>query len=227
MIGTIVNTLAVLAGGSIGLLFKDKLPERFIGIFFQVIGLFTLYLGISLALEAQQVFYLVMSLIIGALVGEALNLEKWMEHLTERLKGKFRFKNERFSEGLLTAFLLYCMGSLTLLGAVTEGLSGDPNLLIIKSLMDGISSIALASAMGVGVLFSAIPLLIYQGGLTLMTMWLGDFIPPEFIVEVSAVGGILLVGLAINILGLAKIRIMNMLPSLVVVVILLVLLPSL
>jgi hypothetical protein len=227
MIGTIVNTLAVLAGGSIGLLFKDKLPERFIGIFFQVIGLFTLYLGISLALEAQQVFYLVMSLIIGALVGEALNLEKWMEHLTERLKGKFRFKNERFSEGLLTAFLLYCMGSLTLLGAVAEGLSGDPNLLIIKSLMDGISSIALASAMGVGVLFSAIPLLIYQGGLTLMTMWLGDFIPPEFIVEVSAVGGILLVGLAINILGLAKIRIMNMLPSLVVVVILLALLPSL
>lgn len=227
MIGTIVNTIAVVAGGSIGLLFKGRLPERFSKIFFQAIGLFTFYLGISLALEAKQVFYLVMALILGALIGEALRLEQRMEQMSEWLKTRFRFKNERFSEGLLTAFLLYCMGSLTLLGAVTEGLGGDSKLLLIKSLMDGISSIALASAMGVGVIFSAIPLFIYQGGLTLLTMWLGDFIPVEMITEVSAVGGILLIGLAINILGLAKISIMNMLPSLVVVVLLLLFLPPL
>ncbi len=227
MIGTIVNTIAVVVGGSIGLLFKGRLPERFSKIFFQAIGLFTFYLGISLALEAKQVFYLVMALILGALVGEALRLEQRMEHMSEQLKSRFRFKNERFSEGLLTAFLLYCMGSLTLLGAVTEGLGGDSKLLLIKSLMDGISSIALASAMGIGVIFSAIPLFIYQGGLTLLTMWLGDFIPVEMITEVSAVGGILLIGLAINILGLAKISIMNMLPSLAIVVLLLLFLPPL
>ncbi len=227
MIGTIVNTIAVVTGGSIGLLFKGRLPKRFSKIFFQAIGLFTFYLGISLALEAKQVFYLVMALILGALVGEALRIEQRMEQMSQGLKARFRFKNERFSEGLLTAFLLYCMGSLTLLGAVTEGLGGDSKLLLIKSLMDGISSIALASTMGVGVVFSAIPLFIYQGGLTLLTMWLGDFIPLEMITEVSAVGGILLIGLAINILGLAKISIMNMLPSLVIVVLLLLFLPPL
>jgi uncharacterized membrane protein YqgA involved in biofilm formation len=118
------------------------------------------------------------------------------------------------------------MGSLTLIGSVTEGLGGGPKILLIKSLMDGVSSIALASAMGIGVLFSAAPLLIYQGGITLLTMWFGNFIPPEIITDVSAVGGILLIGLAISILQIKKIRVMNMLPALVVIVILLIFLPK-
>ena len=227
MIGTLVNTAAVVAGGVIGLLFRDKLPEKYMTIFFQAIGLFTMYLGISLALEAQQVFYVVLALIIGSLTGEALNLEARMERGSQWLKKKFRFKNERFSEGLLTAFLLYCMGSLTVIGSVTEGLGGGAKILFIKSLMDGVSSIALASAMGVGVVFSAVPLLIYQGGITLLSMWLGDIIPPEIITDVSAVGGILLIGLSITILQIKKIRVMNMLPALVVVVVLLLLLPRL
>jgi hypothetical protein len=226
MIGTLINTAAVIAGGAIGLLFGGKLPEKYTTIFFQAIGLFTLYLGISLALEAQQVFYVVLSLIIGSLAGEALDLEARMERGGEWLKHKFKFKNERFSEGLITAFLLYCMGSLTLIGSVTEGLGGGPKILLIKSLMDGVSSIALASAMGIGVLFSAAPLLIYQGGITLLTMWFGNFIPPEIITDVSAVGGILLIGLAISILQIKKIRVMNMLPALVVIVILLIFLPK-
>lgn len=227
MIGTIVNALAVIVGGGVGMLLKGRLPERYTTIFFQAIGLFTIYLGVSLALKAEQVFYVVLALITGAVIGEALRLEARSERLSNWLKHRFHFKNERFSEGLLTSFLLYCMGSLTLLGAVTEGLTGDPKLLLIKSLMDGISSIALASAMGIGVVFSALPLLIYQGGLTMLTMWLGNFVPPELINEISAVGGILLIGLAINILGLAKIRIMNMLPALVMVVVFVMLLPSL
>ncbi|MFA5418376.1 MAG: DUF554 domain-containing protein [Bacteroidales bacterium] len=226
MIGTLINTAAVIAGGAIGLLFGGKLPEKYTTIFFQAIGLFTLYLGISLALEARQVFYVVLSLIIGSLAGEALNLEARMERGSEWLKQKFKFKNERFSEGLITAFLLYCMGSLTLIGSVTEGLGGGPKILLIKSLMDGVSSIALASAMGIGVVFSAAPLLIYQGGITLLTMWLGNFIPPEIITDVSAVGGILLIGLAISILQIKKIRVMNMLPALVVIVVLLIFLPK-
>jgi hypothetical protein len=227
MIGTLVNTAAVVAGGVIGLLFRDKLPEKYMTIFFQAIGLFTMYLGISLALEAQQVFYVVLALIIGSLTGEALNLEARMERGSQWLKTRFKFKNERFSEGLLTAFLLYCMGSLTVIGSVTEGLGGGAKILFIKSLMDGVSSIALASAMGVGVVFSAVPLLIYQGGITLISMWLGDIIPPEIITDVSAVGGILLIGLSITILQIKKIRVMNMLPALVVVVVLLLLLPRL
>jgi uncharacterized membrane protein YqgA involved in biofilm formation len=227
MIGTIVNTGAVVVGGLIGLMFNGKLPERYITIFFQAIGLFTLYLGVSLALKAEQVFYVVLALILGSLSGEALKLETRLEHLSELLKARFKLKGDRFTEGLLTAFLLYCMGSLTVLGAVTEGMGGGPDILLIKSLMDGVSSIALASALGIGVVFSAIPLVIYQGGLTLVSMYLGDFIPQEIITDMSAVGGILLIGLAISILEIKKIRVINMLPSLVVIVLLLLFLPNL
>jgi hypothetical protein len=227
MIGTIVNTGAVVVGGLIGLMFNGKLPDRYITIFFQAIGLFTLYLGVSLALKAEQVFYVVLALILGSLSGEALQLETRLEHLSELLKARFKLKGDRFTEGLLTAFLLYCMGSLTVLGAVTEGMGGGPDILLIKSLMDGVSSIALASALGIGVVFSAIPLVIYQGGLTLVSMYLGDFIPQEIITDMSAVGGILLIGLAVSILEIKKIRVINMLPSLVVIVLLLLFLPHL
>ncbi len=226
MIGTLVNAGAVIVGGFVGLMFSGRLPERYISIFFQAIGLFTLYLGVSLALKAEQVFYVVLSLIIGSLLGEAMGLEKRMESFSEWLKAKFKLKGDRFTEGLLTAFLLYCMGSLTVLGAVTEGMGGGSDILLLKSLMDGVSSIALASAMGIGVVFSAVPLIIYQGGLTLFSMLLGDFIPLEIITDMSAVGGILLIGLSLTILEIKKIRVINMLPALVIVVLALLLLPS-
>ncbi|HFB62199.1 MAG TPA: DUF554 domain-containing protein, partial [Bacteroidetes bacterium] len=185
MIGTLVNVAAVLAGSLVGLLFKSRLPDRFIKIFFQIIGLFTLYLGISMALKSTHVLQMVFSLIIGALIGESLHLDRGLEKLAGKMKKRFKSKDERFSDGLLTAFLLYCMGSLTILGAIEEGMTGDAHLLFIKSLMDGVSSIALASSLGVGVLFSAVPLLIYQGGITLMAMWLGDFFPVMMITELS------------------------------------------
>ncbi len=226
MIGTLVNVATVVAGSLIGLLFKSRLPERFIKIFFQVIGLFTLYLGFSMALKSTHVLQMVFSLILGAIIGESLHLDRGMEKLADRIKKRFKSKNERFSDGLLTAFLLYCMGSLTILGAIQEGMTGDPHLLFIKSLMDGVSSIALASGLGIGVLFSAVPLLIYQGGMTLLAMWLGDFFPAVMVTELSAVGGILLLGLGIDILGIKKIKVINMLPALVVIVVLIWLFPG-
>ncbi len=226
MIGTLVNVAAVMAGSLVGILFKSRLPDRFIKIFFQVIGLFTLYLGISMALKSTHVLQMVFSLIIGAIVGESLHLDRGLEKLADKMKKRFKSKNERFSDGLLTAFLLYCMGSLTILGAMEEGMTGDPHLLLIKSLMDGVSSIALASGLGIGVLFSAVPLLIFQGGITLLAMWLGDFFPVVMVTELSAVGGILLLGLGIDILGIKKIKVINMLPALVVIVILIWLFPG-
>jgi uncharacterized membrane protein YqgA involved in biofilm formation len=227
MLGTIVNVITILAGGSIGLMLNKKLPTRFVKIFFQVIGLFTLYLGFSMALESAHILHMVMALILGAVIGEAMNLEKMMENVSDSLKARLKVGHEKFTEGLLTAFLLYCMGSLTILGAIEEGMGGSPRLLLIKSLMDGVSSIALASGLGIGVLFSAIPLLIYQGGLTLLAMGLGDFFPPMYITELSAVGGVLLIGLGISILEIKKINVMNMLPSLVVILLLLWLVPDL
>ncbi len=226
MLGTIVNVLTILAGGSLGLLLNKRLPERFIKIFFQVIGLFTLFLGFSMALETSHVMHMIMALITGALIGEGLRIDRWFEQWGNTLKKKIKTGNERFTEGLLTAFLLYCMGSLTILGAIEEGMGGSSRLLLIKSLMDGVSSIALASGLGVGVLFSVIPLLIFQGGLTLLAMGLGDFVPQLYITELSAVGGILLIGLGINILEIKKINVMNMLPALVMIILLLWLIPD-
>ncbi len=225
MIGTIVNIIAIIVGGIIGLFLHKRLPQRFVNIFFQVIGLFTLFLGISMALKTTHVLHMIMALIIGAVIGEALQLQKRVEHLSGILKHKFSIGNDKFTEGLLTAFLLYCVGSLTILGAIEEGMTGVPKLLYIKSLMDGVSSIALASGLGVGVIFSVIPLFIFQGGLTLLASLFGNFIPEMMIIEISAVGGILLVGMGITILKIKKINVLNMLPSLLVIILLLWLFP--
>ncbi len=226
MIGTIVNIVAIIIGGVIGLFINKRLPQRFINIFFQVIGLFTLFLGISMALETTHVLHMIMALILGAVIGEALRLQNKVERMSDFLKTRFNIGGEKFSEGLLTAFLLYCVGSLTILGAIEEGMGGVPKILYIKSLMDGISSIALASGLGIGVVFSVVPLFIYQGGLTLFASWFGDFLPEVMINEMTAVGGILLIGLSINILNIKKINVINMLPALVIIIMLLWLVPE-
>lgn len=221
MLGTIVNIIAIIVGSVLGILLGKRLPRRFITVFFQVIGLFTLFLGVSMALETKHVFLLIVSLILGAAIGELINIEKYLTRFSEYLRTKVKFgTNERFSEGLITAFLLYCMGSVTIIGAIDEGLRDDPNLLLIKSMMDGISSIALASTMGIGVAFSVIPLLLYQGGITLFAASVGDFFSETIVSELTATGGILLIGLGINILDIKKLRILNMIPALLVIIIL-------
>ncbi|PLX03600.1 MAG: DUF554 domain-containing protein [Marinilabiliales bacterium] len=226
MIGTIINVITVVAGSALGLALNKKLPDRFIKMFFQVVGLFTFFLGISMALKTTHELHLIMALVIGALIGEVLNLQRQTEKLSEFLKSKLKIKNDKFTDGMLTAFLLYCMGSLTILGAIEEGMGGSSRLLLIKSLMDGVSSIALASGLGIGVMFSAIPLLIYQGGITLMASAFGEFFPAIYISELSAVGGILLIGLALNILEIKKIKVMNMLPALLIIILLVWLIPD-
>jgi len=221
MIGTLVNAAAVIGGGIIGMLLNKSMPERIKTIYFQAIGLFTLAIGVSMVYNMQHILIVVSSLAIGSLLGEWMNLELGAERLSNYLKLKFRIGSEKFSEGLITAFLLYCIGSMTILGAIQEGTGGSSDLLMTKSLMDGFSSIILASAFGMGVLVSAIPLLIFQGGITLLAMYASSFFTPEIIHGLTSVGGILLIGLAINILEIKKLRIMNMLPALVVVAILL------
>lgn len=221
MIGTIVNTAAVLGGGIIGLLLKKRMPQRITTIYFQAVGLFTLAIGISMAVEMKEILIVVSSLAIGSLLGEWWNIESGAERMSNYLKHKLHIGSERFSEGLITAFLLFCVGSMTILGTIQEGTGGSPDLLYTKSLMDFFSSILLASAFGAGVAVSAVPLFIFQATLTLIAMYAGSFFTEEIILGLTSVGGILLIGLGINILEIKKLRIMNMLPSLVVVIILL------
>jgi uncharacterized membrane protein YqgA involved in biofilm formation len=218
MIGTIVNVATVLIGSSLGVLFKSKLPEKLIKTVFQSLGLFTLALGFIMALNANDLLIIVFSLVLGAIIGESIDLEKMTDVLTNKLKRKIKIKDERFTEGLLTAFLVFCMGSMTILGAFDEGMKGDTTLLITKSVMDGFAAMALASAFGIGVGFSAIPLLIYQGGLPLFAGCLGVFFSEAMITDLTAIGGILLIGLGINIMEIKKIKTFNITPALILVV---------
>lgn len=221
MIGTIVNTVAVLVGGLLGLVLNKKMPGRVTSFYFQAIGLFTLAIGATMAVSMEKILIIVSSLAIGSLLGEWWNLEKGAEQLSEYLKKRFKIGSERFSEGLVTAFLLFCVGSMTILGTIQEGTGGSPDLLYTKSMMDFFSAILLASAFGVGVAFSALPLFLFQASLTLFAMFASHFFTDDIILGLTNVGGILLIGLGINILEIKKLRIMNMLPSLVIVVLLL------
>ena len=219
MTGTIINVITILIGSGLGLLLKSKLPERLIKTVFQALGLFTLVLGVIMSLKINSFLVVVFSLVLGAIIGEFFKIEASTNNLIEKIKSKIKLKDESFSEGLLTSFMLFCMGSMTILGAFEEGMKGDATLLITKAVMDGFAALALASALGVGVAFSVIPLFIYQGSLTLFANYLGNFFSESVINELTAVGGVLLIGLAINILEIKKIRIFNMLPALVLVVI--------
>jgi hypothetical protein len=218
--GTLINVAAVIIGGGLGVLFHARLPKRLTDSFFQAIGLFTLFLGFSMSLKTENPLLLVFSLILGALVGTLLRLQERIENLGTNIQAKLKLKGGQFSEGLVTAFLMFCMGSMTILGAIEEGLGGEPNLLLIKSLMDGFSSIALAAALGVGVIFSVVPLLIYQGGLTLLAAYLGSSLTNLMVDELAATGGILLIGLGITILGIKKIEVLNLIPALLFIVLL-------
>lgn len=217
MIGTLVNFGAVIVGSTIGLIIHRNLPKRYVQLVFQIMGLFTLVLGFKMALEGKQLLILIFSLILGGLLGEVFKMDEWVNSLGNRMKRLTKSKNDTFSEGLITAFLLFCVGSMTILGAIEEGMSGNPELLLIKSVMDGISAIALTVAFGIGVLFSAIPLILFQGGLTLIASFAGEFINPVYITEITATGGVILIGLGLNLLEIKKIKVVNLLPAMLIV----------
>lgn len=220
MLGTLINAATVILGSMIGLILHQRLPEKITTIVFQGIGLFTLFLGFTMAAKTNHYLIMIFSIVIGSIIGQLLSIDSALDRFSDYLKQKVRSDNDKFTDGLITAFLLFCMGSMTILGAFEEGLGGRPNLLLSKSILDGFSSVVLSAGLGIGVIFSVIPLLIYQGGLTLFTGWLGEFFNEIVINEMSAVGGLILIGLGINILEIKEIKVVNMLPGLLVAVIL-------
>ncbi|MGI6074372.1 MAG: DUF554 domain-containing protein [Fermentimonas sp.] len=221
MIGTIVNTFAVITGGIIGLFLKNKMPSRLKNIYFQGIGLFTLAIGIHMSVNMQKPLFIVISIAVGSIIGECIDIEKSTEHTSELLKTKLNIGDEKFSDGLITSFLVFCVGSMTIIGTIQEGTGGSPDLLLTKSLMDFFSAILLAEAFGTSVVFSALPLFIFQATLTFTAMFASNFLTDDIILGLTNVGGILLIGLSLNILEIKKIRVMNMLPSLLLIILLL------
>jgi len=216
MTGTLINAGAVIAGSIIGLLLNRRLPEKITKAVFIPIGLFTIFLGVKMTLAAPNIMILVLSVVTGTIIGVVIKLDIAINQLGNALKSIIRSKNRHFTEGLVTAFLIFCMGSLTVLGAFEEGTGHFPNILLTKSIMDGFTSVILAASMGIGVMLSAIPLLIYQGLLTLFAGSLTGFITADTVSQISGAGGLMLLGLGIEILEIKKLNIVNMLPSLII-----------
>lgn len=220
LIGTLVNILSVIVGTVIGTIFQAKIPTRLKSIIFQGLGLVTLLLGFQMALKVDNIMVLIFSVLLGAIIGEAIDLDRYFQKFGDYIKNKIKSKSPNFTDGMVTAFLIYCVGSMTIVGAINEGINGDHSLLFAKSVLDGVTSIALSSIYGLGVAFSTLPMLIVQGGITILAHQAQGFFNEAIISQLTATGGILIVGIGFNLLKLKKVKVTNMLPSLITAVLL-------
>jgi uncharacterized membrane protein YqgA involved in biofilm formation len=215
MLGTIINAIAIIVGSLIGIFMRKGISNRYKKIIMQGIPLCIIIIGISNALKSNDLMVMILSVVIGSIIGETLNIELRLEHLGEYLKSKFKNSNGNFTEGFITSSLIYCVGAMAIMGAIESGLTGRYDTLMAKSILDGISSVIFASTFGIGVMFSAGSVLVYQGAITLFASSLSKLISEVMVTELSAVGGVLIIGLAFNVLGVTeeKIKVGNMLPA--------------
>ncbi|NLM84391.1 MAG: DUF554 domain-containing protein [Clostridiales bacterium] len=218
MVGVIVNTVAVIAGSLIGLLFKKGIPQKLTDAVMIGIGLCTLYIGISGALEGKNALILIGSIAIGAIVGTALDLDGLLNKLGDAVGRKTTKGGGTVSvaTGFVTASLLFCVGAMTIVGSLDAGLTGNNRLLFTKSLLDFISSIVLSVSLGVGVMFSAAFVFVFQGLLVLAAQWLQPVLTPSAIAELTCAGSVIIIGLGLNLIGVTKIKVANYLPAIVV-----------
>lgn len=214
---TVINVVLILLGSIVGLLFRGKIPEKLIRAITCALGLCVLLIGIDAALETNDTLCVIVCMVVGTLLGEWIDIEGKMDKIGEALKAKVAMKGEnaRFSEGFVSASVLYCVGAMAINGSLAAGLRGDWSILVSKGVIDGVTSITFAATMGMGVLFSVIPLFLYQGGLTLLASVIGPYLSGELVAEMSAVGGVIIIGIAVNMLALGKerVRVGNMLPA--------------
>ena len=215
MTGTFINMAAVAAGALIGIALGKRMPEKLQEIVFQALGLVVGAIGISMALESTNLIISVVSIVLGAVTGHALGIEKNLNSFADKVRRKIRIGGERFTEGLVGATLLYCVGSMAVLGSFEDGLGEFPTQLCTKSVIDGVSAIALAAVSGIGVLFSIFPVMIYQGALTLCAEWLSPIMNEVMIAEMTAVGGLMLMGISLSLLRIKEVRTADMLPALI------------
>ncbi|MGE7941208.1 DUF554 domain-containing protein [Lysinibacillus xylanilyticus] len=225
LLGTLINALFIIAGALVGRIFKN-IPESMKSTVLSIIGLAVALLGIKMGFESDNFIILVISLVVGTVIGEWLDLDKQMNRLgqwVESLFSKKRTDNNQINiaEGFVTASLIFVVGSMAVIGALDSGLRNDHNVLITKGIIDGFTSIILASTLGIGVLLSSIPVFVYQGLIALFAGAISSFIPDRalqmFITEMTAVGGVMIFAIGLNIAGLTKIKAANLLPGIVVV----------
>jgi len=223
MIGTIVNVIAIIIGSILGFLVKGRLPERFQNIVIQGISLAVLIIGLQMALSVENTkgtLVVIFSLVIGGIIGEMLEIENRLEGLGEIIQSKFGSEDGLFVQGFVQSSLIYCVGAMAIMGAIQDGLNNDPSILFTKSLLDGTASVAFSATFGIGVLFSSIPVLIYQGSISLLSAWAQRFLNQDVIAMMTATGGLLIMAIGLNMLLSVKIKIGNLLPSIFVAIIL-------
>ena len=220
MIGVVVNAVAVFVGAAIGMLLKKGFPEKLSETIMKAMGLITILIGIQSAIKTEDVLCVIICLVLGTVIGELINIDKGINSLGDTLKAKLVKDNGKagsFTEGFVSTCILFCVGSMTIMGSLEAGINHDYSILFAKSTMDFISSIVFASALGFGVMCTSVFVLVFQGAITLLASALSNVLTDVAVVEMSAVGGVILLGLAVNILELYKndkpIRVANMLPA--------------
>lgn len=217
MFATIINCTLIIVGSLIGILFRNQISQRFTTLVTQALALCVLGIGISSTIKTQDTLCVIVCMVVGCLLGEALRIEDRLDSFGDFLKRKLLRKSQesRFTEGFVSASVLFCVGAMAVMGAIDAGVRGDYTILISKSVIDGITAITFAAVMGIGVLFSSIPILLYQGSLTLLAALVADYLSPASINEMSAVGGIIIMGIGFNLLQLSetKLKVGNMLPA--------------
>lgn len=216
MLGTIVNALAILAGSLLGFVLKGGIPERINDTIIKGLSLCVLIIGISGAIKTNNMLLVICSVAIGGLIGEIIDIDKGLKKLGDFIESKLSGKGGKISEGFITASLMYCVGAMAIVGSLESGLSGNHKTLFAKSIIDGISSIMFTSSLGIGVALSAVSVFIYQGIITLSASALQGLLVTSVISEISAVGSLLIVGLAFNMMGVTKIKVANLLPAVLI-----------
>lgn len=220
--GAIVNCLAIILGGSVGLFLKKGIPEKIGNTVVNGVALCILLIGISGALEGKNTLITIISIVIGAVIGELIDIDALINRAAKRIEDRLNRKggNVRFAKGFVTATLLFCVGAMAIVGSLDSGLTGDNTTLYTKSLLDGITAIIFAANFGVGVLASSLPILVYQGSITLLASLVAPLLSDVIIAEMTCVGSLLIIALALNMLKLTEIKVANYIPAIFIPIIL-------
>ncbi|AZR74293.1 hypothetical protein BBF96_13305 [Anoxybacter fermentans] len=218
MIGTIVNAVAIIIGGLIGTILGHRFPDKIKNTVMQGLGLTILLVGSQMALRSKNILLVIFNIVIGGIIGEWIDIEKYLHRFGSWIESKFQNNKGNIANAFVRTSLIYCVGAMAIMGAIQDGLNNDPSTLFAKAMIDGFTAIAFAATMGFGVILSAIPVFIYQGAITIMASWIEVLVTSTTITEMTATGGLIVIGIGLNILEITKIKVGNLLPAIFIVV---------
>ncbi len=219
MIGTIANALAIIAGGIIGLLFKNVIPEKISESLLKTTGLAVIGIGINLMLAGENFTLLIISMVIGTIIGELIDIEGKLDKFGTVIENKMKNSESNIALGFVTCTLVYCVGSMAIVGSIQSGLTGNHELLFSKAVLDGILAVTFSATMGVGVVLSGISVLLYQGTITMLASLMQSLLSPVVVSEMTSIGGVIIMGIGLNFLLANRIKAGNLLPSIFIPII--------